>query len=92
MIAANAEPIANDLHVDMPVADMPGEPRQSVTVGAGDFDQRLRQADDAYDTAVVEHETVAVAQRHRVRQIEQKGRAPLAGENPAAATPLVCVE
>ena len=41
----------------------------------GDFDQRLGLAGDAHDGAVVEHEAVAVAQRGRVRQIEQELRA-----------------
>ena len=92
MIAANAQPIADDLHIDVPVADMPGEPRQFVAVGGCDFDQRLRPADDAHDTAVVEHKTVAVAQSRRLRQVEQKGRAPFAGQNDAAAMPLMRVE
>jgi len=68
MIAANAQPIADDLHVDMPVTDVPGKPRQFVAVGGGDFDQRLRPADDANNAAVVEHETIAVAQSGRLRQ------------------------
>jgi len=92
MIAANAQPVADDLHVDMPVTDVPGEPRQFVAVGGGDFDQRLRPADDAHDAAVVEYETVAIAQGHRPRQIEQKGRAPLAGQNGATAIPFMRVE
>jgi hypothetical protein len=92
MIAANAQPIADDLHIDMPVADMPGEPRQFAAVSSRDFDQLLRPADDAHDAAVVEHETVAIAQSRSLRQVEQKGRAPLTGQNDAAAMPLVRVE
>ncbi len=92
MIAANTQPVADDLHVDVPVADVPGKPRQFVAVGGGDFDQRLRPADDANNAAVVEHETIAVAQSGRLRQVEQKRRAPLAGQNDAAAMPLMCVE
>jgi hypothetical protein len=92
MVAANAQPIADDLHVDMPVADVPGEPRQLVAVGSGNFGQRLRQADDAHNAAVVEHEAVAIMKGHRLLQVEQKGGAPLAGQNDSAATPLVSVE
>ena len=92
MVAANAQPIADDLHVDMPVADMPGEPRQLVTVGRGDFDQRLEPADDAHNTAVVEHKPVAVAQSGRLWQVEQKGRAALAFQDNAAAMPVVRIE
>jgi len=92
MIAANAQPVADDLHVDVPVADMPGEPRQFVTVGGGDFDQRLRPADDAHDAAVIEHKTITVTERRRLRQVEQEGRAALAGQNGAAAMALMRIE
>ena len=92
VIAANAQPIANDLHLDMPIADMPGEPRQFLAAGGGNFDQGLRPADDAHDAAVVEHESVAVAQSGRARQVEQKGRAALAGQDDPAAMPVVRIE
>jgi hypothetical protein len=92
VVTANAQPIADDLHVDMPVADMPGEPRQFVTIGRGDFDKRLRPADDAHDAAVVEHETVTVTQCRRLRQVEQEGRAALAHQNGTAAMALMRVE
>ena len=92
MIAANAEPIANDLHVDMAVADMPREPRQLVTVGGGDFDQRLRAADDAHDAAIIENETITVTERGSLRQVEQEGGAALAGQNDATAIALMRIE
>src|SRR5262245_3172724 len=92
MVATNAQPIADDLHVDMPVADMPGEPRQLVTVGGGDFDQRLWAADDAHDAAVIENETITVAECRGLRQVEQEGGAALAGQNDAAAMALMRIE
>jgi len=92
VIAANAQPIADDLHLDMTIADMPGEPRQLLTSGGRDLDQRLPPADDAHDAAVVEHETVTVPQSGRPRQVEQKGRAAFAGQDHAAAMPLVRIE
>jgi hypothetical protein len=92
VIATNAQPIADDLNFDMSVADVPGEPRQCVAVVGGDFDQSLDAADDTHNAAVVEHETIAVAQRHRLRQIEQKGRALLAVQHDAPALPLICIE
>jgi hypothetical protein len=92
VITANPQPITDDLHVDMPVADVPGESRQRVTVGGGDFDQRLGAADNTYDATVVEHEAIAVSQGRRVRQVEQKGRTLLTGQHNAAALPLVGIE
>ena len=92
VIAANAQAIANDLHLDMPIANMPREPRQFLAAGGGNFDQGLGPADDAHDAAVVEHESIAVAQSGRARQVEQKGRAALAGIDDPAAMPLVRIE
>ena len=92
MIAADAQPLADDLHVDVAIADVPGEPRQLVGIGRRDLDQRLRPADDPHDGAVVEHQTVAIAQSGRLRQVEQKLGAALAGQDDTAAMPLMRVE
>ncbi len=92
MIAPDAQAVADNLYVDVPVADVPGEPRQLVGVGCGDFDERLRPADNTHDGAIVEHETVAVAQRRCLRQVEKKFRAALAAQNDAAAMALMRVE
>ena len=92
MIAANTQPVADDLHLDVPVADVPGEPRQRMAVRGDDFDQRLRAADDPHNAAIVEHKTVAVAQSDDLGQIEQKGRAALACQNDPATLPLMRVE
>ena len=44
VIAPDAQPLARDLHVDMPIADMPSEPCQIVAVRSGDFDAAARAA------------------------------------------------
>jgi hypothetical protein len=92
MIAPNTQPVADDLHLDVPVANVPGEPRQRMAVRGGDFDQRLRAANDPHDAAIVEHKTVAVAQSDDLGQIEQKGRAALACQNDPATLPLMRVK
>ncbi len=92
MIAADAEPVAGDLHVDVPIADVPGEPRQLVGIGRGDFNERLRPADNAHDGAIIQQKPIAVTQRRGLRQIEQKRRAALAGQNDAAAMPIMRIE
>jgi hypothetical protein len=92
MVAPDAQPVADDLHVEMPVADMPGEPRQFARIGRRDLDQRLRPAGDAHHSAIVEKEAVAVAQCRRLRQVEQELGAALAGEDDAAAMALLRIE
>ena len=92
MVAADAEPVARDLHVDVTIADMPGEARQIVSVGRGDFDERLRAADHTDDCPVVQHEAVAVAERGGLRKVEQKFGAVLAAKHHAAAMALMGIE
>jgi hypothetical protein len=92
VVAAHAQPIADDLNVDVAIADVPGEPRQLVSIGRGDLDKRLRPPGNAHDRAVIEDEAVAVAQRRRLRQVEEEGRAALAGQDDAAAMALLRIE
>ena len=72
VIAADAQPLADDLHVDVAIADVPGEPRQVVGISRRNLDQRLRPADNPHDGAVVEHQPVAIAQSRCLRQVEKK--------------------
>ena len=69
VIAADAEPVADDLHVGVAVAEVPGEPHQSRAASAPPISsQRLGLPGHQHDRAVVEHEAVAVAQRRRPRR------------------------
>jgi hypothetical protein len=92
MVTADAQAIADDLHVDMAVADMPSEPCQLMCVGRRDFDQGLGPADNPHNGAVVEHEAVAIVQGRRLRQIEQKRGAALAGQDGPTAMAIVGIE
>src|ERR1700685_911256 len=57
VIAPDAQPLADDLHVEVTIADMPGQPRQVVAVRSGDFNERLRPPGDAGDRGVPETQT-----------------------------------
>jgi hypothetical protein len=92
VVAAHAQPIADDLNVDVAIADVPGEPCQLVSIGGGDLDKRLRPPGNAHDRAILEDEAVAVAQRRRLRQVEQESRTAFAGQDDAAAMALLRIE
>src|SRR5260370_8022178 len=55
VVAADAQFVANDLHIGMPVADVPGEPRQLVRACGGDFEQRPRLSGHPHDPTIPEH-------------------------------------
>src|ERR1700722_19396329 len=92
VIAPDAQPFADDLNVDVTIADVPSKPRQVVAVRGGDFNERLGPPDDPYDRAVLEHQAVAVAQRSGLRKIEQEFRSALAAQHDTAAMAVMRVE
>src|SRR4051794_33718145 len=78
MVAPDAQPVANNLDVGVPVAEGPGEPRQRLCVVCGDLEEWLRLTGNPHDRAVVQYEAVAVVQGHWIWQVEQKCRAAFA--------------
>ena len=72
-----AQPQAVGKHLDrnVPVAEMPGEPRQRIDVRGPHLDQRLGLGHDLDQAAVVEHQSIAHAQHHGLRQIDHDRRA-----------------
>ena len=92
VVAPDPQPVADDLYVDVPVTDMPGEPRQFMHIRRRDLDERLRPADNPDDGAIVKDQAIAIVQRRGLRQIEQKARAALAAQNDAPAMALMGIE
>src|SRR5207245_495333 len=88
----DTKPIAGDLHVGVAVAEMPGQPDEFQRRARRDFGQWLGLPGDQNDSAVVEHDAVAVAQRHCLVEIEQEWCAALALERDAAAMPVAGIE
>jgi hypothetical protein len=92
MIAADTQPIVEDLHIRVPIAQMPGQADEIKRTTAFDLGEQFDTTADAHDRSIVEHKTVAVPQVGRVRQIQQKTRAALSGQHQASAMPIVGVE
>lgn len=72
MIAADSEAPAGDLHGEMAVAEMPGEPQQMLGVFSADFAQGFGCPDNLDQTPVFQFHGVAGAQCNRLGQIEQE--------------------
>jgi mannose-6-phosphate isomerase-like protein (cupin superfamily) len=92
VIAADAQPVADDLHIGVAVAEMPSQLHQRERRPRRDLDQRLGLPYHQHDPAIVEHDAVAVAQRDGLVQIQQKLGPMLALEHDAAAMPVACIE
>lgn len=92
VIAPDAEPVAHDLHVGVAVAEVPGELHQRERRPDHDLGQGFGLAGHQHDAAIVEHDPVAVAQRHGLVEVQQELGAAFALEHDAAAMPVTRVE
>jgi hypothetical protein len=92
MIAADAQPLPDDLRRQMPVAEMPRDPHQMQRIGAANFDQWLRRTDYLDQSAVFQHERIAAAQRDCLFQIEEEFEPARSGHRHASPMPVVEAE
>ena len=91
-IAADAQAPFRQLGRQVAIAEVPGDAGQRGGIGGADFGERLRRGDDLDDAAVLELQSVAGAQHHRFRQVEQEAEPAHAGHGEAAAIALVVIE
>jgi hypothetical protein len=92
MIAADTQPSAEDLHIRVPIAQVPGQADEIKRMTAFDLGEQFDTTADAHNRSIVEHKTVAVSQVGRVRQIQQKTRAALGDQHQAPSMPIVGAE
>jgi mannose-6-phosphate isomerase-like protein (cupin superfamily) len=92
VITPDAEPVADDLHVGMTVAEMPGELHQRERRPDRNLSQGLGLTGNQNDPAIVEHDAVAVTQRHSLIEVQQKLSAAFALEHDAAAMPIARIQ
>jgi len=72
VIAPDPQSFARDLRRQMPVAEMPGDANQMLRVVAADFQKRLCCCHNFDQPAVLQHQRVAAAQRHRIFKVQQE--------------------
>ena len=74
----------------MTIAQMPGDANQMLQIAAADFHQRLRRRHDLHQPAVLEHQRITAAQRHRIFEIQQELKP--AGSRHGHSPPVTIVE
>ena len=90
MIAADAQPVAEQFRRQMAVAEMPGDADQMRGIARRHLGEVFRRRHDGDDAAVLEHQPIAMAQRHGARQVEQERSA--AGRRHRDAPPVPRIE
>lgn len=88
-IAANAQALADDLHRQLPMAEMPGDSCDMRQIGAADFGQRFGRGHHLDQAAIIELQRVAAAQSQLKFEIELKGEPACAGQRSLASAPLL---
>src|SRR5262245_32269318 len=81
-----------DLGGEVPVAEVPGDPRQLVRIGTADLEKRLGHRLDGNEGAILEPDAVARAQARRLGKIEQEGEPLRSRQHDAPPRALVVVE
>jgi hypothetical protein len=82
-IAPQPQAVGQDLHRHVAVAEMPGHAGKRFKILGTDLDQGLGFSDHLNEAAVIEHEQIAHAQRHRRREIDLVARAIEANQQTA---------
>ena len=91
-IAANAQPLADDLHRQLPMTEMPGDSRHMRQIVAANLGQRLGCRHHFDQPAVIQHQSIAAAQRQLLLKIEQKRQPAGAGQRGVPAAPCIKIE
>jgi hypothetical protein len=92
VVISDAQAVADHLHLSVAIADVPGDARQFWRGGGGNLDQVLRLTIYAHDSAVLQEQPVAIAQRGRVREVKQELGAVLAGQHHSPQVTLGSIE
>src|SRR5436190_2653407 len=92
MIAPDAEGFVGKLRIRVSVADVPGEAHEIDRRLRADLDQWLRLSRDHDNRSVLKHQSITVAQHHRLRKIKQQLLAPLGREHDAPPYPVSSIE
>lgn len=92
VVAADPQAAGDDLGRQMAVAEMPGDAHQVHRILAPDLGQGLGRGDHLDQPAVLQHQRVAAAQRHRLLEIEHEFQPAGAGHGHAPPVAVVEVE
>jgi hypothetical protein len=92
MVAPQPNGVRKNLRRCVTIAEVPGDARKLQRIVRANLVQGFGCRFDGDDAAVFEHEAVAMAEAHRVGEIEEKRDAALPAHRHSSAMPVVIVE
>lgn len=84
-VAGDADTVGKQLSGHVPVAEMPGEPREVMGILRHDFRHRLLGGNHGHDAPVFQRQPVTVPQPRRLVEVEQESDVVLPAHGDAAA-------
>ena len=72
MVAPDPQTLAYDLRWQVAIAEMPRDANQMKRIVTSNFDQWFWRGHDFDQTAILQHQRIAAAQRDRNFEVEQK--------------------
>ncbi len=92
MVAADAQPVAEQFGRQMPIAEMPGDTHEMRRIARRHLGEGLRRRLDLDDAAILQHQPVAMAERDGPRQVEQERRPALGRHGDPPPMPRIEIE
>ena len=91
-VVADTQAVTKKLGRQVAIAEVPGDAEEPGGSLRGDLAQRLGRGIDGDHAAVLEHQSVAIPERHRLGEIEKEFQTVGCGHRHAPAVPLIVVE
>jgi hypothetical protein len=92
VVATDSQSARRDLRRQVAITEMPADANEMLRIGATDFQQWLCCCHDLDQTAVLEHQRIAAAQRGCLFQIEQELEPACAGHRHPPPVAIVEIE
>jgi len=92
VIGPDANAVAEQLHRQMAIAQMPCDTHKFAIVMRVDFQQRFRPRAHPNDPAIFKHQSIAVPQSHGLRKVDQQLPSSLRGQHDSAPVPAIEVD
>jgi len=90
MILQDPDALMQNLHRQMPIAQMPRYAEQDL-VGGLDFQKRFGLGTNTHDAAIFQFKTVAITKMHSLRKVEQDFSSPFSHQNKTATAAIIVV-
>jgi hypothetical protein len=92
MVVTNPNSVAQQLHRQMPVAEMPCDAHHLAVIVRMDLQQLLRLCAHANNAAIIQHQSITITHPHSLRQIDKHVPARFRKQHNATPMPPIMID